>query len=136
MFQIVIGDAEPAARRRRVVGDEHIGFRDQPIKHRTPGFGAQIERQALLVAAVEEKAGIERPLRVRDRAAAIRVAHARWLDLDHLGAKIRHHRRRRGPRDKTGAVDDLEPVEDPFGHPRRPPWCCGSGGLSAGTAPY
>ena len=114
MLQVVIGDAEPAARRRRVVGDEDIGFLDQPVQHRPPRVGAQVERQAPLVARVEEKAGVERVGRVRHRAPAIGVAHARRLDLDDLGAEIRHHRRRRRPGDKAGAVDDLEPVEDAF----------------------
>ncbi len=114
--QILIGDAEPPPHRRRVVGDEHIGAPDQAIKDRASGSAAQIERQALLVARVENEGGVERPLRHRHGASAIGVAHAGRLDLDDLGAEIRHHRCRRRPGDKAGAVDHLEPVENPFRH--------------------
>ena len=121
--QLVIGDAEPAAHRRRIVGDEHVGLFDQPAQHRLPLGLTQIERQALLVAAVEDKTGVAgepRPVRWR-RPAAVGVARTRRLDLDHRGAKIRHHRRRRRPGDKAGAIDDLQPVEDTPAHPPPPP---------------
>ncbi len=82
-----------------------------------PASAAQVERQTLLITAVEHEAGIDRrPSRDRHGAPAIRVAGAGRLDLDDLGAEIRHHRRRRRPGDKARAIDDLEPVENAFGH--------------------
>src|SRR5207249_11278046 len=83
---------------------------------RASGAEARMERAALLVSRVEQETGVERVLGVRHRAPAIRVAHPGRLDLDDLRAEIRHHRRRRRPRDEARAIDDLEPVENPFRH--------------------
>jgi hypothetical protein len=116
MLEVVIRDTEPAAGRRRIIGDEDVGFLNQPIEHRAPGLGAQIKREALLVSRVEEETGVEWVFWVRDRAPAIGVAHPGRLDLDDLGAEIRHDRRRRRSGDKARAIDDLEPVENAFRH--------------------
>src|SRR6185312_16522984 len=77
MLQILVADAEPAARRGRVVGDEDIGLADEAAEHLAAFLGAQIERQAPLVARVEKEARAARPLRVRHRAPPIWVAHPR-----------------------------------------------------------
>src|SRR5579864_9332457 len=118
MLEVVISDAEPPARWRRVVGDEDVGILNQSVEYRAARFLPQIERQTPFVARVEEKTRVERrPPRHRVPAPAVGVAHAGRLDLDHFGAKIRHHRRRRRPGDKAGAIDDFQSVEDAFAHP-------------------
>ncbi len=116
--QIIIGDCEAAAHRRRVVGDEHIGLRDEPAEHGLSRRHAQVERQTLLVAPVELEAGVALEPRADRRGcpAAIRVAGARRLDLDDFGAKVRHHRRGRRARDKAGTVDHPQAVEDALTH--------------------
>ena len=111
---------EPPAHRRGIVGDEHVGVGDQPAQHGLSRWQAEIERQALLVAPVEHKARIARQPRPDGwgRASTVGVAGPRRLDLDHLGAEIRHHRRCCRPGDKARAVDHLQPIEDALGHRR------------------
>jgi hypothetical protein len=121
MRQVVIGDLEALAYRRRIVRDEHVGAAHESIEHFAPGIGAQVERQTLLVAAVEHEAGVDRrPTRYRYGTAAIRVPCDGRLDLDDFGPEIGHHGRRRRPRDKARAIDDLDPVENALGHRQCP----------------
>ena len=116
--QIVVGDPEAAAHRRRVIRDEHIGLRDQPPQHGLARRLAEVERQALLVAPVELEARVAREPRADRRGcpAAIRVAGTRRLDLDDFGAKVRHHRRRGRPGNEARAIDHLQAVEDALTH--------------------
>src|SRR5689334_11378722 len=113
-----MSDPEPAAHRRRVVGNEYIGLRDQAAQHGLSRRRAQIERQTLLVASVELETGValQPGAYGRGRPPAIGVASTRRLDLDHLRAEIRHHRRGSRPGNKAGAIDHLQAVKDALTH--------------------
>jgi len=41
--QIVVGDPQPAAHRRRIIGNEDIGIPDEPTEHGLPRRQAEIE---------------------------------------------------------------------------------------------
>ena len=113
-----IGDAEPAAHRRRKIGDEDIGLGGEPMQHRLSLRLAQVERQAALVAGFQEPREIMLAVRVarQIRQVAIGIARSRRLDLDDLGAEIRQHGCGRGRRDEARAVQNLEAFEDAVFH--------------------
>ena len=72
------------------------------------GVGAQVERHALLVAAID----LPRRLDALDAPRAQRVA-LRRLDLDHLGAEIGELQRQDVAGDEARQVDDADPVQGP-----------------------
>ncbi len=75
----------------------------------------QVERQAAFVARRQLPVVVDLLARDRGRRAP-RIAGARRLDLDHVGAEIRQHRRRRRAGDPACAVDDFQAGEQAFGH--------------------
>ena len=113
-----VGDAEPLAHLRRIVGDEDVGLRGQPMQHRLALGLGEIEREALLVAGFQHPREIMLAMRVarQVRQVAIGIAGDGRLDLDDVGAEIRQHRGggRRG--DKACAVQNLEAVENTLVH--------------------
>ena len=116
--QMGVGDAEPLAHLRRIVGDEDVGLRGQPMQHRLALGLREIEREALLVAGFQHPREIMLAVRVarQVRQVAIGIAGAGRLDLDDVGAEIRQHGggRRRG--DETRAVQNLEAVKNTLFH--------------------
>ncbi len=108
--QVGGGDLQALAHRRREVGDEDVGRADQPIEDGEALGVLEIDRQALLVAGCELPPVVGGLAGDRNRCAP-RIAGARRLELDHLGAEIGEDRGRRGPRDPARAVDDFQAVK-------------------------
>ena len=99
---------------RLIVGDEHVGGFHHSNQHFAPFRFREIERDAFLVAAGQHPAPVDFRLggarQMREQAPQIAAADP--LDFENLGAKIRHHRRRRRPRDISTAVDYPEAREN------------------------
>ena len=116
--EMIVGDAEPLAHLRRIVGDEDVGLGGEPMQHRLALGLGEIEREALLVAGFQQPREIVLAVRIarQIRQVAIGIARARRLDLDHVGAEIRQHGGGRGCCDETRAVQNLEAFENAFFH--------------------
>jgi hypothetical protein len=115
---VVISDAEAPPHRRRIIGDEDVGVGDEAMEHRPRVRLGEVERDALLVAALEQPGVVVRSGRVAGNFGqrAIGIAAAGRLDLDHVGAEIGQHRRGRRRGNEARAVDDLEAGEDSLLH--------------------
>ncbi len=84
------------------------------------GVRAQVERHALLVAAIDLPGGLD----VLHLPRAQGVAFRRF-DLDHLGAEIRELQGEHVARDQTRQVDDADPVQR-SARVRREGFLCGA----------
>jgi hypothetical protein len=103
-------DAEFLRDARRVVLDDDVDLRDQPVEDSAARFTAQIDGQALF--AVVER---ERHARVATVAFAISepalLGAVRRLDLDHARAQVGEQRSAVRPRDVLGDVEHGDAVE-------------------------
>ena len=96
------------------VGDEHVRARDQPADQVLALRRVDRDRDAALAAVVHVEAGVERGLALRALGLAQHPAHrvaAQRLDLDHVGAEVRQHRRRAGGGHPAGQLDDAHALE-------------------------
>src|SRR5712671_1426468 len=111
-----VGDAEPGAHCRRIIGDEDVGFRGELVQHRLSLRLREIKREALLVARFQHPRKVMFAVRIAGqmRQVAVGITRSRRLDLDDVGAEIRQHRGGRGRRDKTRAVQYLEAFKNAF----------------------
>ena len=111
--QVLVTDAQRREHARREVRDDDVGPCDQSHEDVTPARDVEIHDDAAFGAVVLLEQIVEFARRKRQRLVhvAIRIADARRLDLDHVGAEIRHRRRARGPEDETRHVEDLDAVE-------------------------
>lgn len=116
--EMVVGQPEPAAHRRREVGDENVRLGDEAMQHRLGFRLGEVERQAPLVAGFQQPREIVLAARIAReiRQVAVGIARAGRLDLDHVGAKIRQHGSGRGCCDEARAIQNLEAFEDAFFH--------------------
>ena len=116
--EVIIGDAEPRAHRRRKIGDEDVGLGGEAMQHRLSLGLGEVEREAPLVAGFQQPReivladGVARQV----RQVAVGIAGSGRLDLDHVGAEIRQHGRGRGRCDKARAIQNLEAFEDALFH--------------------
>jgi hypothetical protein len=112
-------DLQTLAHRQGEVGDEDVGRAEQTVKHRQPRGVFQIDGEAPLVA------GRQLPPVIRDLAGnrgrrPPRIAGARRLDLDHLGAEVREDGGRCRPGDPARAIDDTQTRKYSISHPAYP----------------
>jgi hypothetical protein len=116
--KLVVSQPEPGPHGGRKVGDKDVGVGRETMQHRLAFRLGEIERQASLVAGLQQPGeivgtgGIARQI----RQVAIGIARSRRLDLDHFGAEIRQHGCGRGCCDETRAVQNLEAFEDAVFH--------------------
>jgi hypothetical protein len=96
------GHAEPPGRRRAKTLDDDVRPGHQPIERSGIPRRPQIERDALL-AAIEQKVVDAAPVEQR-RKVAQRIAAPGIFDLDHLGAHLRQHQRRKCAGDQTRQI--------------------------------
>ncbi len=96
--------------------DHRVRAVDEPQEDLAPLRMADVERDRALAAIhVLER---ERRVPLGRGAVAIVVAGTRPLDLDDVRAEIGEHRRREGPRDHPGQVEDAQAFEHAAGHGR------------------
>jgi hypothetical protein len=86
---------------RAVVLDQDVGALDEAEQQFLGPRLAKVERQALLVACIR----LPEQRVPRDAPVAQRVALARVLDLDHLGAEIGQLQREHVARDQTRQIE-------------------------------
>ena len=115
---ILVSRAKLAPHRERHVGDEDVGLLHQPAQHLVAALGFQVEREAALVAVIEDPGVVAvHPRRAGPRVqGAIKVTFAGRLDLDHVGAEVGEDRRCRRRRDEARAIDHSQSGKKPFGH--------------------
>ena len=102
-----VGETQPVEHAVAEIVDQHVGLLDQVEQDRLAARGAQIEREAALVAVVgDEMAAIEAAAKIAERIAAFRI-----LDLDHRGAEIGQQHAGERPGDHGGQFDDPYAVE-------------------------
>jgi hypothetical protein len=94
--QVGGGDLQALAHRQREIGDEDVGRADQALQHAQALAMLEVDREAALVARRQLPPVVGDLARHRRRGPP-RIAGARRLDLDHLGAEVREDGRRRGP---------------------------------------
>lgn len=106
-----------------IVGHENVGGFDEAheslVTFRTP----EVERDAFFVASGEDPGVIQFRLRSsrQMRKQAPQIAPIRALNLEHLGAEIRHHRSRGRRRYISAAVDHLDSRKNSiFSHRQTP----------------
>src|SRR5579864_7076900 len=105
--------AKPLADRSRKIRDEYVGARNQSLENSASVLLFEIERQALLVAIVEQPEIVV----VAERHAvqldelAVGVAGSRRLDLDYARAEIGHDGGGGRPRNKTCAIQNQQIFE-------------------------
>ena len=102
-------DAPAVERARAEVLDQHVGVGHQPGKEIAAFGHAKIERDALLVAVGDLPPQRHAVLVRRQRAQ--RVADARHLDLDDLGAIVAQQTRRERAGHDRRDVDDAQTLE-------------------------
>ncbi len=91
---------------------QHVGLGDELLQHLDALGRFQVERDRLLVARLRQPD--QRVAAFADGAeAAAGIAHLGLLDLDHLGAELRHDRGAVGGGDVGRDVDDADAGERP-----------------------
>src|SRR5439155_3340988 len=113
--EVLVGEAQPLARVVEEAGEEDVGTRDEAVEKLPAGGLGEVQADAALVPpellddevpagrAGDEPAGDE---------AADRIAEARVLDLEHLGAPVAEHgpcRRHEAP---LGHLEHADAVEN------------------------
>ena len=108
--QILPAETPALHRPRTEVLGEHVGRRGEAPEQRLPLRRAQVARDRLLVARLDEP-----PVRLSARRAPAEapqvVAEARLLDLDHGGAELAEQGAAEGRRHEGGAIQHGETVE-------------------------
>ena len=87
--------------------DQHVGGHQKAPEHFLALGHPQVQRDALLVSVHRDEVGAP-PVHEWWKRARI-VARSRLLDLDHLGAHVRHEHRAIRSRENAREIDDLQP---------------------------
>ena len=106
--------AEPARGARPEALHDDVGARGERVDDRGGARRPQVERQALL--AEVERPVVDALARDERRERAQRIAAARVLDLDHLGAELGQREGAHRARQQAREVEDGEAVERQRGH--------------------
>jgi len=112
--QLVKRDAEAMPDRRRIVGDEHIGVDDEIVDDLARLRTFEIECQTAFVAIIHRPTVVpvaDRHAR-QEGNAAVGIALAGRLDLDHVRTEIGHDGGCGGSRNEARGVEHLESGEN------------------------
>ena len=109
LLQPCPGDAPAVERARPEILDQNVGIGDQPAEQVAAGGLAEIQRDASLVAIGDLPPQRLAVLVRRQRAQ--RIARARHLHLDDLGAIVAQQTGSERPGDHGGDVDDFQPTK-------------------------
>ena len=110
---VLVAHAQPRAHLQREVHHHDVGGPGQPLEHRAALGVLEVEHDRPLVAVGHVPAEIDGMLRHRMGLAqlALRIALARRLDLDDLGAIVAHHRGRHRAGDEARQIEHPKPFQ-------------------------
>ena len=108
-----VAHLQSLAHLERKIHHHHVGGLHQTIEGGAAVGVLEVEHDRALVAVDQVPAEIDRMLRDRMRLSqlALRIALARRLDLDHLGAVIAHHRGRHGAGDEARQIENAQALQ-------------------------
>ena len=107
---LLVAQVQGLAGAVREVGDHHVGPFDETLEDLRPALRLQVDGHAALVAVGQVPAVVAGRRRARRNRAqqALRVTHARRLDLDDVGPEVRQHRCCGGRGDKARYLNDFQ----------------------------